>query len=225
MNNRAKIFRAIDNHKLHIVKKCNFSAENGEQDKTLLGDALSEAAYKGDIAIAEFLITVGADVNHNRSECLASAAMGGQTEMYRFLVSMGADEFAEQRFREAKGDFNKWSRSPLYWACYHGHLDMLEEILLTDIDLERTDAFLGAIEFFEEHAELREKGYAVIECLLKHGLGLDYALQRFYGLPWLWLEKNEAQLRDFETRKEKFDHLETVLPQKPEKEKPRVLKI
>jgi ankyrin repeat protein len=78
---------------------------------------LHEAALKGHLKMAEFLLSKGADVNAKTKKgatALHHAAYQGHLEMVQYLVSRGADV----NVRDQGGD------SPLTWAEMAGHDDV-----------------------------------------------------------------------------------------------------
>ncbi|HEY3856646.1 MAG TPA: ankyrin repeat domain-containing protein [Verrucomicrobiae bacterium] len=133
---------------LHLMQNSPDLVNSGE---------LNQAARKGELKVATFLLNNGADVNgpHNGSTPLGEAGDAGQKTMVELLLSRGAD--VNQIARDGSGSTallkaaargyqavvevllahkanpnleDKDGRTPLSWATQHGHPE-IEKVLLT----------------------------------------------------------------------------------------------
>lgn len=127
---------------------------------------LSFAVRHGDVALAEFLITQGAEVKrpigYLQFSVLHIAADKGDAAMVKLLVKNGADANARTRYNEtpmhraacgghdealaalivAKGDVdaqNDMKQTPLHWAISANKADTVKLLLQWDADITRTD--------------------------------------------------------------------------------------
>ncbi|XP_059470991.1 uncharacterized protein LOC132193991 isoform X3 [Neocloeon triangulifer] len=150
--------------KLHIAKYLlglnDFSVEmKGRDEKT----ALHMAAYKGHVAVAEFLLSKGAKVNardENNKTPLASAAQFSSEEMCRFLVGKDADLSAVDNY----GD------DALHLACQGGKLHNAKYLLgLNGFSVEKK-GHLGRTAL---HCAAFNGHVAVAEFLLSKGANVN----------------------------------------------------
>ncbi|XP_059470956.1 ankyrin-3-like isoform X1 [Neocloeon triangulifer] len=110
--------------KLEIAKylllelNCFGTEKKGELGRT----ALHHAVQHAHVAVAEFLLSNGADINaRDNDNCtpLIFAAIVSSTEMCRFLVDKGADLSA----------VTKYGDDALHMACFRGNLDNVKYLL------------------------------------------------------------------------------------------------
>jgi len=90
--------------------------------------SLHEAATKGDIAGAKWLISKGADVNARDKDDMTPlhhATEYGRKKVAELLIVKGADVNAKDR----------WIWTPLHYACWKNHKDMAELLISKGADL------------------------------------------------------------------------------------------
>ena len=106
--------------KLLVARKASVTRRNPYGDT-----ALMFAALKGQVAVAQFLITHGGQVNQTGWAPLHYAAFEGRTEMVKLLLSKGAEKDAV-----APNGY-----SSLMLAARNGHLEAARMLLYADADV------------------------------------------------------------------------------------------
>ena len=95
---------------------------------TVFGTFLHDAANKGFIDIAQYLIDCGIDVNKKAGTCDASAiteaAFKGHLDMVKLLYQNGTIL-----------DVSTLARNPLFAAIYNNHFDVVKYLVEKGIDL------------------------------------------------------------------------------------------
>jgi ankyrin repeat protein len=94
---------------------------------------LAEAASKGWLKVATYLLDHGADVNAGDGIALVNATSAGNRAMVELLLARGADVNAKKSGREGKG------QSCLYIAIQNGFPSVLEVLLAAKADVEVQD--------------------------------------------------------------------------------------
>ena len=103
--------------------------------------ALSEAAYKGHVAVVELLVAANAQVNLvDNGNCTAlNAAAGGEggasPQLYLDVVRVLLNAGAQVDLAGYEGT------TPLYWAARHGHLDVVRALLNAGADKTIADDY------------------------------------------------------------------------------------
>ena len=99
--------------------------QDGDEDNDT---ALMKAAGQGHIEVVRFLLEQGADLNirnTQRQDALMFAAAGGHFAMVIFLLDKGANA----RYDIGVYSYSAGLRTPLMWAAYNGHLDVVNLLL------------------------------------------------------------------------------------------------
>ncbi|KEH15241.1 ankyrin repeat protein [Medicago truncatula] len=156
-----------------------------------MDEALSFAAYFGNIEIVKHMVSLGASPRHNFCECLKSAAIKNtpeNTATFSYLLSLGAKPTAAEL-----RDYHRYVTTPLFWASGCGNLDIVKMCIEQGCDIA-----------FENHDALGEAGkndqVEVLEYFATEILPLEY-LEEFgiyAGHPFRlghqsrnWWEKNK----------------------------------
>jgi len=177
--------------------------ENPEEKiKTHWNPLLIKSAQKGDIDSVKRSLDKKANLFYEEKKwnALIWACSKGHIEMVRFLLEKGAgkpylpkeekqpdnqqthfssiaqDQPAEKTDKKVgQGVINNTARpTPLQWACFKGHLQIVNILLKAGLDLLETDAFgNNAI-----HQAVAGGNVQVMEILLQYGVRIDYKNNR-----------------------------------------------
>ncbi len=140
-------------------------AKQSDEDDQYQSLPLHYAAGQGEIAIAELLLSAGAEVDggdSDNSRPIDLAAVNGQVEMVKFLLKHGAD--IDQQ--------DKNGFSPLSFAMNAGRIDVVELLIKRGADIKNChrDGLNGLL------PNVADRGHILLaELLLKKGGDIHYA--------------------------------------------------
>ena len=130
MHEPYKVFRAEDQNQLHqdYLRTNPLAEQEGD------ADGLYNAAYRGQLLVAEQLIAEGHDINEVGNQTggrtpLNAAAERGHTDLVHFLLRASADIH--------KPDDS--GRSPLYWASQNGRMDVVHILIRNGANVNQLD--------------------------------------------------------------------------------------
>lgn len=111
-------FIAAQRNKLELLKFC---VSNGAS----IAGALISAASRGHLAVVDYLLSIGADINEreealNNDTPLIKAAYGGHLDVVKLLLEKGADVAAKDKFDQTALDKAKWSKNKQLVAFLKG---------------------------------------------------------------------------------------------------------
>lgn len=166
-------------------------------DPAVLGSQLLAAAKSGDYAEAQQLVKMGAPVNHRDAQNpawnpLMWASCNGHTKLVHLLLTSGAaveyemanmTNSAESKTSDlAKGEFTSQRNAmlsardtPLHWAAFKGHLEVVWLLLKHGLDPFVLDSCGNT----SLHLAASGGHNKVMECLLSQGS--DLTMKNFYG--------------------------------------------
>ncbi|BCM12967.1 hypothetical protein MAFF241648_21570 [Ralstonia solanacearum] len=177
MDNATRMYRAIKQERLHIIKKCHFEWDFDAKDGVdglyeSKAQCLSYAATIGNLEIVKYFVSKGADVAYRNSECLqrsiCSRSLSKSVAVFNYLVSVGADPLAQEKSYNAQGAMGLWgATSTLYWAAQFNNVDIVKACIEVgcDVSFNNHCAFKAAAE---------NKSFDVMAYLLREVLPADF---------------------------------------------------
>lgn len=194
-----------------------------EKIKTHWNPLLLKSAMKGDLPTIKKCLDKKANISHEEKKwnALIWACSRGYVDVVRYLLEKGAgtsylpkeekvveqtqthystmnqDQNAEKQDKKiGQGVINNNARpTPLQWACFKGHVNVVWLLLKEGLDLLETDTFgNNAI-----HQAVAGGNIEVVETLLQYGVRIDFKNNRGHTITDLCTEpKIKQYLREYE---------------------------
>jgi len=207
----------FEKHKLDIDQHLEEEEEEEEnleeKIKTHWNPLLLKSAIKGDLQTIKKCLDKKANIFYEEKKwnSLVWACSKGYIEIVRYLLEKGAgqaylprdkrqpdqqDSSNDKEKRSGQGTINSNARpTPLQWACFKGHVQVVWLLLKEGLDLLETDSFgNNAI-----HQAVASGNVEIVETLLQYGVRIDYKNNRGHTVFDLCTEpKIQKYLKEYE---------------------------
>lgn len=122
-DNKINIHQALCRFsKLGNLRMAKYLVSIGADIHTAHDGPIRGASANGHLGVIEYLISVGANIHADNDKSLINASAGGHLEVVQYLASLGAD-------------LHTYNDSPIKWASYYGHLDIVKYLVSQGADI------------------------------------------------------------------------------------------